>query len=672
MYYEDGADHVARAETGGRDSWTRRWGGRRNGRRTKGGTLVALQMLCAATIVVTYMWLIGAVGGGFSGRGQGPHLHHHGHHHGHHGHHHGAQANAWADDFSPINGWLRTALEAPGDGATLDPDPKHEVVAHRAAVSCDVPACSEMGTDILRRGGSAVDAAVTVALCIGSVNAHSSGLGGGGFMTVRHPNGSALTFDFRETAPAGASKHMYDGKPFASQFGGLAAGVPGELAGLDAAFQTYTSGELSWAELIEPVAAMNRKGFQIGTAMGRAIELASPVLVTNPGQWRWLFVPDEDSDGERLRFARAGDTLYRENYAQTLEIIAQNGSSAVFYDPDGPIAPYVAATIQRMGGIVTAQDIADYMVEVREPLRTTFMGREVLTSPNPTSGPALIMALNALQMLYEDDEEHHQRDLSPVATQRLVEVMKWMAAARTELGDPADVQNPRADDILTHEWARRVAEHVSDSHTLANWTEYDPSYEPNDPHGTAHFSVIDENGMAVSLTTTVNLYFGGMIADPVTGVIINSEMDDFSLPDRGNAYELRPSIYNFVAPGKRPLSSTAPTIISYDGEVELVIGAAGGSRIVTAVLQAIVRTYIYGESLLRTIARPRLHHQLLPEVAYFEFGAPDSVIEALEDRGHNVTLMAPVTAMNGILRDRDGKIYAVADYWRKGGRAAGY
>jgi gamma-glutamyltranspeptidase len=492
-------------------------------------------------------------------------------------------------------------------------------------------------------------------------------------MTVRHPNGSSLAFNFREMAPAAAFKHMYDQAPLASQFGGLAAGVPGELAGLEEAFKRYTSGKLSWAELFAPVIALNRNGFTVGKALGRAIELAAPALTVNPSQWKWLYVLDGDKEyGQQWRLAREGDVIRRKNLSKTLELIARNGSSAIFYDPNGSIVHNLVNTVQRMGGIMTPEDFANYSVVVSEPLRMEFMGREVLTTPNPSSGPALVMALKTMQYLYEDDDSHFQDDFDPVATQRLVEVMKWMAAARTELGDSAETVNPKIQSIMSDEWAYNVSRHVSDSHTLANWTEYDPSYEPAESHGTAHFSIIDEDGMAVSMTTTVNLYFGAMIADPVTGIVINSEMDDFSLPSRDNAYDLRPSVYNYVGPRKRPLSSTVPTIVSYEDEVELVIGAAGGSRIVTAVLQAIVRTYIYGESMLRTIARPRLHHQLLPETAFLELGTPSDVVYELESRGHNVTLMNPVTAMNGILRDETGAIYAVSDFWRKGGLAAGY
>ncbi|ANB11390.1 gamma-glutamyltransferase [Sugiyamaella lignohabitans] len=555
-----------------------------------------------------------------------------------------------------------------GGSADPHPDPKHLVTAHKAAVACDVPLCSTMGTDILRRGGSAVDAALTVALCIGSVNSFSSGLGGGGFMTVHHPNGTALTFDFRETAPALAHKNMYKGHPERARVGGLAAGIPGELAGLDVAISKFGSGVLSWEELIEPVIKLNREGYLVSEPLELASKRAQSTLIRDADDWSFLITRDDFTGFLRTKIQ--GELVQRPALADTLEKIARNGSSAIFYDPEGPIVPALVAKIQATGGVATAEDFANYQVNINEPLRTEFFGREVFTTPNPSSGPALILGLNIFNQL--EANGLHTTDLGDVETQRLIEVMKWISSARTELGDPFDIDNPRANEIMSHKWADEVRSKISDNHTLS-WEEYDPSYEPNDPHGTAHISIIDETGMAVSFTTTVNLEFGALVVDPVTGIVINSEMDDFSLPETDNGYNLHPSIYNYVAPFKRPLSSCVPTIITKDGVPELIVGAAGGSRILTGVLQAIVRTYVYKLPLLDTIAIPRVHHQLLPEFACIEEGAPQSVIHGLESRGHLAIFLPPATAMNAIYRDPDsGTIHAVSDYWRKRGRGDGY
>lgn len=557
------------------------------------------------------------------------------------------------------------------DTDDTNPTRDHLTIANRAAVACDVPYCSTLATEILKRGGSAVDAAVTTALCIGSINSFSSGIGGGGFMVVRHPNGTSKAFNFREVAPALADKHMYDNMPLLSKLGGLAVGVPGELAGLDAAFQMYSSGKLAWRDLIDPVIKLNRGGFSVEEPLERAAGIAVEILRAQRSEqlFDWLFTKADDGS---LRPVQRGDKTFRPNFANTLELIANNGSSAVFYDPEGPIAPHLVNMIKTTGGILSLKDFASYKVKITDTLKTEFMGREVITAPNPASGPVLILGLN---LMSEFKDEIKQKDFSPIATQRMIEAMKWMGAGRSELGDVVDQDNTeRIEELMTKEWARKIRKNVSDHHTHP-WQDYDPAYETNEPHGTAHFSIIDQDGMAVSMTTTVNLLFGALIADPKTGIVLNNEMDDFSIPATKNAFELQPSIYNYVAPFKRPLSSCVPTIISglHGGRPEFVIGAAGGSRISTAVFQAILRKLKYGNSLLDVIAQPRLHHQLLPDVAYIEEDGPEQVLEDLKARGHSVARSRPMTAMNGIYIDPKTRlIHAVSDFWRKRGAADGY
>lgn len=571
------------------------------------------------------------------------------------------------DNFHPRTFLPLDKLEVNID--ETNPDPSHLTIASHAAVACDVPYCSTLGTEILRRGGNAVDAAVTVALCIGSINSFSSGIGGGGFMVVRHPNGTSKAFNFREKAPAKAHKHMYDKVPWLSRFSGLAVAVPGELAGLDAAFHMYTAGKLSWKDLIDPVIKLNRGGFPVEEPLEKALAIALPYLKeqNHENQFDWLFKPDAGF----MRPVQQGDTTFRPNFANTLELIAKNGSSAVFYDPEGPIAPHLVNLIKMTGGVMTSQDFADYDVEITDTVKTEFMGRQVITAPNPASGPILILGLNLLNGFKDEIE---QKDYSPVATQRLVETMKWMGAGRSQLGDPVDIDNTKHIEMLmTQEWADNLRKNISDDHTNP-WEEYQPAYEPADPHGTSHFSIIDENGMSVSMTTTVNLLFGAMLADPVTGIVFNNEMDDFSIPKTKNAFHLEPSIYNYVAPFKRPLSSCVPSIIvNADGHPEMLIGAAGGSRISTAVIQAINRKLRYGDSMLNVIAQPRLHHQLLPDEVSLEFDVPAKAQIELERRKHKTVRERAMTSMNGIyINPKSRLIHAVSDFWRKRGSADGY
>lgn len=258
--------------------------------------------------------------------------------------------------------------------------------------------------------------------------------------------------------------------------------------------------------------------------------------------------------------------------------------------------------------------------------------------------------------------------------------MKWLSAGRTELGDPTDptvaANLPRIHELTTKSYASAICANISNDHTYS-WEHYNPAYEPNEPKGTSHLSVVDRDGNAAALTTTVNLYWGAKLHDPATGIVLNSEMDDFSIPNRSNAHLLEPSIYNYILPYKRPLSSMAPTIVvEADGSPGLVIGGSGGSRIVTGVFEAIVKSYFWGYGLLETIKSPRLHHQLFPEIVSAEAGAEDWIIEGLRERGHQVQRndggVAGGSVLQAVRGMGDGRVEAVADWWRKGGKAVGY
>lgn len=249
-----------------------------------------------------------------------------------------------------------------------------------------------------------------------------------------------------------------------------------------------------------------------------------------------------------------------------------------------------------------------------------------------------------------------------------------MSAGRTELGDPTDTEvfnGPRVQEIMTPAFAKSVRQNISDSTTYP-WKHYNPSYEPNEPKGTSHINVLDQFGNAAALTTTVNLYWGALVHDTHTGIVLNSEMDDFSIPGKRNAWNLAPSVYNYIKPRKRPLSSTAPTISAEkDGKPGMVIGASGGSRIVTSVFECILKSYLWGYDLLDVVKSPRIHHQLVPEVAYVERGVSEQLVEALRERGHTVQVEAWAGSVVGaVRRTDDGTIFAVADWWRKRGVSA--
>ncbi|RPA78952.1 gamma-glutamyltranspeptidase [Ascobolus immersus RN42] len=528
------------------------------------------------------------------------------------------------------------------------------IEVQNGAVSSDVDLCSQIGVEILKKGGNAVDGAIATAVCLGTVNGFASGIGGGGFMVYRGADGESKSFNFREAAPKAAFREMYHGEPLLAQVGGLAFGVPGEVDGFWKAHKLY--GNLPWKDLWLPSIALAEKGFVIQPELGRQIKKQEEFFLENLEDWKFL-----ESPYEAGRVIREGELLRRPVLAKTLRKIAEDNGVEEFYR--GSIAESLSSYAQKHGGIVTKDDFAQYKTIVTEPLTSTFLGKEIVTCPPPCSGAVLIEALHIAEI------SHLSNASNPVESHRVVEMMKWMSAGRTELGDPTDTDVDNMDrvaELQSKEYARAVYQNISDDRTY-DWKHYNPSYEANDPKGTSHLSVLDKDGNAVALTTTVNLYWGAKLHDPNTGIVLNSEMDDFSIPGRSNAYDLKPSIYNFIKPFKRPLSSTAPTIIVEDGKASLIIGASGGSRIVTSVFQAIVKNVLWDLTLLDTLKSPRLHHQLIPEVATMEAGIPQAIIDGLEARGHTLVDVSGGSVIQAIRRYSDGRIVAVADWWRKGG-----
>lgn len=566
---------------------------------------------------------------------------------------------------------IRTAFfDIPG-GACLHPSSHHLVEVSQAAVACDVPLCSKMGTEILKKGGAAADAAVTVALCIGAINSHSSGIGGGGFIVSKIKDEDAISIDAREMAPEESYKDMFNDNPNAARVGGLAVATPGELKGLYTLFSKHGSGKLTWKELLDPVVDLCFDGWQVSEVFSLAVRGQEELFQKfDPIEWGFLF--------QNGKLVSKGDWIRRPQLGKTLHAIARNGSDAMFYDPEGPIVEAMVNSVKSHGGILKKSDFGKYQVRVEPALSSknfTENGYQIFTSHGASAGMALVAGLNLLNQLPTEDAF----DMQPLSSHRLIETMKWMSSVRSNLGD-VSVYSTNKTEILEHEqryaqfydpkWARETSKYIFDNRTLP-WQDYHPAYQQNTNHGTAHFSIVDSDGGAVSMTTTVNLLFGSAIHDPVTGVIFNDEMDDFSIPNSPNAFGLEPSIYNYIEPFKRPLSSCAPSIVALEGMPDFVIGAAGGSRITTAILQAITRNYHYGMDMLDIIAFPRLHHQLLPEVVFIEKPEDGVLVSGLEEKGHSVEMISHLTAMNGIKRVGD-KWHAVSDFWRKEGEADGY
>ncbi|KAI0682415.1 gamma-glutamyltranspeptidase [Cytidiella melzeri] len=536
------------------------------------------------------------------------------------------------------------------------------VRAKHGAVASENELCSEIGVETLKKGGNAVDAAISTTLCIGVVNMFSSGIGGGGFMTVRIPTpvdnstSKGFTIDFRETAPAAAKDTMYVGRPDQARWGGLAVGIPGELRGLKRAHDMW--GTMSWKELVIPSVEL-AKGWRVSKELERRIELASQVMHNMP-DWKAVFAP-------KGCLLREGDIIRRTALSHTLAKIAEEGPDA-FYT--GPIAEALVTKIQQTGGIMTLEDLAGYQVIVAPALEGSYRGRKIYTTHAPTSGPVLLHMLNLLEQFADFVEEGR----TSLNVHRVLEIMKFGFAARTKICDPAFVgqDSARILEIPTKEYAQFIFPNITDDHTHTPGY-YHPVYDVPIDHGTSHSSIVDKDGMAVAITSTVNLIFGSLVLDPVTGVILNDEMDDFSIPGVPNAFGLPPSPYNYPKPGKRPLSSTSPTIIEdLDGSFSVAIGASGGTRIFPAVFQTLVNLD-WGLDASAAVEYGRVHDQLYPQLVDVDNIYPSEILEDLKQKGHNITVgdISRIAAVVQVVIKQGDTLYAASDS-RKRGKAAGY
>ncbi|KAI9292557.1 hypothetical protein K502DRAFT_325737 [Neoconidiobolus thromboides FSU 785] len=531
----------------------------------------------------------------------------------------------------------------------------------RGAVATENEICSKIGTQTLREGGNAVDSAIASAFCIGVVNSFSSGIGGGGFMTIRTKDGKYDFIDFREEAPAATTFEEYLKQPNRTQFGGTAVGVPGEIKGFELAHQRY--GNLKWRQLIEPSIKLARSGFPVGKQLAYYLKSNKQYIDASTG-FREVFINQKDE------LAKEGDIVYRKNLADTLEIIAKEGSDG-FYK--GKIAEKIIQTIQKEGGVMTLKDLQEYRPITRKPMVGTFLGNKVITSPPPTSGPILLSILNILEGYKLSDITAH--DEITLYYHRLIESFKFGYAQRTELADPIMPNiTQKANEFADKLTAQNIRRNISDTHTY-DYKYYHPKYSHKELPGTTHLSVIDSDKMAVGLTSTVNLIFGSKIMDEETGVIFNNQIDDFSIPHTKNGFDLFPSPANFIAPRKRPLSSTVPTIIEANSDSDdlelLVLGGSGGSRILTAAVQVILQVVINKKEVHRAIDHPRLHNQLLPELTYFEPKFCPMISNSLEKYKHNIEYLSFPNSVIQAVHYSKG-VYSAASDGRKHGLADAY
>jgi len=536
----------------------------------------------------------------------------------------------------------------------------------RGAVAADHGVASKAGLEMLQRGGNAIDAAVATSLTLAVTDPFSCGLGGGGFMVVALPDGSASALDYRETAPAGIKADFYVGRAStASRYGGGAVGVPGTLAGLWAAHQRW--GVLPWQACVEPAIRAATGGVHVGGPWLRAVEWVASVREAHPelrapSQWVWTHLCGSGT-------LAAHDVIRQPALAGLLHMIGNDGPAA-FYE--GQVASDLARVVQAADGMLSRSDLHRYEANWATPLVShVVLDRYTMVSmPPPSSGGVAMQQILGMLDRRMGDLARVSRD-SPAWWHLLVESMRSAFADRARFGaDGTHVPVPVADMVDAATLDAAAAAIPLDRARTSGDAGVLP---PPDDAGTSHFCVYTADGMAVSCTETINLPFGSLLAVPQWGLVLNNEMDDFATqPGQANAFGLVQSDRNAPAPGKRPLSSMSPTIVLEDGRVRLIAGASGGPRIINGTLQVILNVLLFDMDPEEAVAASRLHHQWMPDVVQFEDAWADGVvIEALEATGHATKRRPTVGVVQLIQILPTGEIIPASDP-RKEGVTAGW
>jgi gamma-glutamyltranspeptidase/glutathione hydrolase len=522
---------------------------------------------------------------------------------------------------------------------------------------------TQVGVEILKKGGNAVDAAVAVGFALAVTYPQAGNIGGGGFMVIRMANGETVTIDFREKAPMKASENMFldeNGNfvPEKSQVGHLSVGVPGSVAGLLLALEKY--GTMSRREVLEPAIELAEKGFIVNEGLANAFKNAFEHFKKFPSTMRYF-----SKNGQPYS---AGDRLVQKDLAKVLKLIRDKGRDG-FYK--GKVADLIVEEMKRGGGLITYEDLENYQPVLRKPVVGNYRGYEIISMGPPSSGGVCLIEL--LNILENFDLKKYGFG-SSYTIHYLVEAMKRVYADRAEyLGDPDFVQIP-LDKLLSKEYAKELASEIDTFYATPSSRIIRSVSPTSEGVHTTHYSVVDRWGNVVAVTTTINSYFGSMIAVDGAGFFLNNEMDDFSAkPGAPNQFGLLGSKANSIQPGKRMLSSMTPTIVLKNGKPFLVLGSPGGSTIITSVLQVILNVVDFGMNIQEAVDSPRIHHQWYPDQIFFERrGLPRDVIENLERRGHKLVERAGYQGeVQAILIDENGVKYGAVDP-RGYGLAMGY
>ena len=524
-----------------------------------------------------------------------------------------------------------------------------DIVSDKAMVVTAHPFATQVGVDILKSGGNAIDAAIGVQFALQVCFPVAGNIGGGGFLMYRESNGKVHALDFREKAPAAASKDMYlDAKgniiEDLSTFGHLAAGVPGSVDGMWEAYQKFSRLK-DWKKLVKPSYEGAKNGILLTPREASGFNNnAEEFLKANGrptvyGSQKW----------------KAGDILKQTELAETLRLIMENGRDG-FYK--GKVADLIVAEMKKGKGIITHEDLENYHSKWRDPVLFSYRGYEIASMPPPSSGGiALLQLLKMTEKIEIQDNDWHKTPL----THYIIEAEKRVYADRSKhLGDADFYPVP----IKTLTSDAYIKERMSDFNpTKASYFEDVEAGNAYESDQTTHFTIVDEEGNAVSLTTTLNGGYGSMVVVEGAGFLLNNEMDDFSSkPGTPNLYGLIGAEANKIEPGKRMLSSMTPTIISRDGRLKATVGTPGGSTIITSVFQTIVNIIDFKMNAYESVAAPRFHHQWRPEQVYYEDNCfTPETLKSLSIMGHSMERRGPIGRVEAIVVDKNGRLTGGAD-----------